>query len=357
MRARRLPTLAAIVPLLLVLCCSQYEESPPSSAAGPSSEGEAHPLELRPQPWQRRGEPILSIETTKQAWSKTMLYSPSVVVVDGVFKMWYVGSAGDYKREHGVLNIGYAESQDGVHWKAHQGNPVLRGKDIPFAPDFQTPYVLFDQEEQIYKMWFIGMYIDSERMDQTLGYATSADGISWDVHPEPLYWSGRSPSVIKEGPNRYRMWMNSRPSRDTDDMVLYGYIYEFTSSDGIHWERGEEPVILPSGKAYQGVIYPYVLKEQDTFHIWYGSYEESLERFHLYSATSQDGSDWTLRHDNAAFSARDDAEAFDAKYVSTPWVVSLKDRYLLYYSARDNRTVDGGNIYQHIGLAEIPKPN
>ena len=78
MRVRRLPALAAIVPLLLVLCCSPYEESPSSSAAGPSSEGEAHPLELRPQPWQRRGEPILSIETTEQVWSKTMLYSPSV---------------------------------------------------------------------------------------------------------------------------------------------------------------------------------------------------------------------------------------------------------------------------------------
>ena len=353
-----LPRLIAIVALLVFLSCGlQQEEGPASSPEGASSGSQAYALDPRPQPWQRREKPILSIEMTKQAWSKTMLYSPTVVVVDGVFKMWYVGSAGDYHGEHGVLNIGYAESEDGVHWKAHQGNPVLEGKDIPFAPDFQTPFVLFDEEEQAYKMWFVGMYIDDQRMDQMLGYATSTDGIQWNVHPEPLYWSGRSPSVIKEGPNRYRMWMNSRPSRDTDDMVLYGYIYEFTSPDGIQWERGAEPVIEPSGKAHRGVIYPFVLKEEDTFHIWYGSYEESGKRFHLYSATSQDGSDWKLRHDDAAFSARDDSQAFDAKYVSTPWVLSLKDRYLLYYSARDQREVPGGNIYQHIGLAEIPKRN
>ena len=353
-----LPRLIAIVTLLVFLSCGlQREDRPASSAAGPSSGSQAHPLDLRPQPWQRRQEPILSADTTQQDWSNTMFYSPSVVYVDGVFKMWYVGSKGDYHADHGVLNIGYAESDDGVQWKEYSENPVLLAKDIPFAPDFQTPYVLFDGEEQIYKMWFVGLYIDDQRMDQMLGYATSADGIDWSIHPEPLYWSGRSPSVIKEGPNRYRMWMNSRPSRDTDDMVLYGYIYEFTSTDGIRWERGDEPVILPSGKAHQGVIYPYVLKEQDTFHIWYGSYEESLKRFHLYSATSENGSDWKLRHDNAAFSARDDSQAFDAKYVSTPWVLSLEDRYLLYYSARDEREVPGGNIYQHIGLAEIPKRN
>ena len=356
MRTERLPTVSVIVVLLLSQSCgSRVSEGPDSSTGSRSSGSEVHPLDLRPQPWERRQEPILSIETTKQPWSTTMFYSPSVVVVDGVFKMWYVGSEGDYKTDHGVLNIGYAESQDGIHWNEHPGNPVLRGKEIPFAPDFQTPYVLFDEEEQTYKMWFVGLYIDDQRMDQMLGYATSADGIDWSVHPEPIYWSGRSPSVIKDGPNSYRMWMNSRPSRDTDDMVLYGYIYEFTSPDGIHWQRGDKPVIVPSDKAHQGVIYPYVLREQDTFRIWYGSYEESGRKFHLFSATSPDGSDWDLRHEQAAFSAREDSKAFDAKYVSTPCILSLEDRYLLYYSARDQRQVDGGNIYQHIGLAEIPK--
>ena len=348
MRTPRVPALLAIAPLLLVFCGSHHEESPPPDS-------ESHPLELRPQPWQRRENPVLSADTTRQNWSSTMLYSPTVVRVDGVFKMWYVGSMGDYHADHGVLNIGYAESEDGLQWQEYAGNPVLLAEDLPFATDFQTPFVLFDEEERIYKMWFISLYLDDQRMDQMLGYATSTDGIDWSIHPEPIFWSGRSPSVIKERPDRYRMWMNSRPSPETDDMDLYGYIYEFTSSDGIEWEGGDEPVIVPSGKAHEGVIYPYVLKEEDTFRIWYGSYEESGRRFHLYSATSKNGSDWELRHDGAAFSARDDSQAFDAKYVSTPWVLSLEDRYLLYYSARDSRTVESGNIYQHIGLAEIPK--
>ena len=346
MRTPRLPALLAVAPLLLVFCGAQHEESPLPDSGD-------HPLELRPQPWQRRGTPVLSADTTQQSWSSKMLYSPTVVHVDGVFKMWYVGSEGDYAAEHGVLNIGYAESEDGVQWQEYAGNPILVAKDLPFATDFQTPFVLFDEEERIYKMWFISLYLDDQRMDQMLGYATSTDGIDWSIHPEPIYWSGRSPSVIKEGPDRYRMWMNSRPSPETDDMDLYGYIYEFASSDGIEWERGDEPVIVPSGKAHEGVIYPYVLKEEDAFRIWYGAYDESDTRFHLFSATSKNGSDWMLRHDGEAFSAHGDPRSFDAKYVSTPWVLSLEDRYLLYYSARDYRTVETGNIYQHIGLAEI----
>jgi predicted GH43/DUF377 family glycosyl hydrolase len=338
------------------LCCGT---EPTREVAASSTLTSSRPLDQRPQPWQRRDKPIVSIDTMKQEWSKNILYSPTVIVVNGVFKMWYVGSAGDYYHGPGVMNLGYAESTDGIHWKEYAGNPILTGKDLPFAPDFQTPFVLFDQDERIYKMWFVGLHLDikNKKMDQLLGYATSPDGVHWKIHPEPIYWSGRSPSIIKEGPNRYRMWMNSRPSPDTNDMDLYGYIYEFKSSDGIRWERGAESVIRPSEKAVRGVIYPYVLKEDDGYRMWYGSFNDPAvdDRFHIYSAASKDGSHWKIRHDEAAFAALPGSGRFDSKFVSTPRVVSMKDRYLLYYSARDDRAVDGGNFYQHVGLAVIPK--
>jgi len=347
--------LTSVALLLAGLCCGTEPKREGAASSTPTSQ----PLDRRPQPWQRRDEPIVSIDTTKQAWSKSLLYSPTVVVVKGVFKMWYIGSAGDYHRGSGVMNLGYAESGDGIHWKEYAGNPILTGNDLPFAPDFQTPFVLFDEDEKIYKMWFVGLYLDAgnKKMDQQLGYATSPDGTHWKIHSEPIYWSGRSPSVIKEGPNRYRMWMNSRPSPTTNDMDLYSYIYEFASSDGIRWERGAEPAIQPSGKAVRGVIYPYVLKEDGGYCMWYGSFNDPAvdDNFHVYSATSKDGSHWKVRHDEAAFAALSGSGRFDSKFVSTPRVLSLNDRYLLYYSARDNRAVHGGNIYQHLGLAVIPK--
>jgi hypothetical protein len=88
----------------------------------------------------------------------------------------------------------------------------------------------------------------------------------------------------------------------------------------------------PSGKAVRGVIYPYVLKEDDGYRMWYGSFNDSAvdDRFHIYCAASKDGSHWKIRHDEAAFAALPESGRFDSKFVSTPHVVSV-DRYLLYF--------------------------
>ena len=75
-------------------------------------------------------------------------------------------------------------------------------------------------------------------LGQKLGYATSSDGLAWEVYPEPIYPSGRGPCVLKEGPTAYRMWMCSSPSLDGEFGDLVGNIYHFKSTDGIAWTRG-----------------------------------------------------------------------------------------------------------------------
>ncbi len=110
---------------------------------------EPHPFDLRPQPWQQR-QPVLSALTTKQAWCRVVLYSPAVLFKDGKFRIWYIGtSAGS--RGPGMA-MGYAESDDGIHWTEHADNPILTDDDIPWGEGWQTPFVLFDQEEKVYKM-------------------------------------------------------------------------------------------------------------------------------------------------------------------------------------------------------------
>jgi len=228
---------------------------------------------------------------------------------------------------------------------------------------------LFDKDEKIYKMWFVcgrGVLRDKNRkvieLDQRLGYATSADGIRWKVHPKPIFGSARSPSVIKEGPRKYRMWMGSNPNPQQEWSDIYKNIFEFTSTDGIHWKRGAKPVIRPSGKA-KTTIYPFVLRERGLYYMWYGCHVPG--GFELFCATSKDGSQWTVDHGQSAFSARRDKNAFDGRYTSTPCVVRMPDRYLLYYSARDWKTTytdnkgrkgkDGAGIYAHIGVAVMPR--
>ena len=333
-----------------------------------AEKGNPHSFDTRPQPWTRRTQAILSALTTSEDWCKVVLYSPTVIFHDGKFRMWYLGTSTTTRRANTAL--GYAESTDGITWQAHRSNPILTGDDIPWGVLVQTPHILFDPDESLYKMWFVSGQVQKtdERgrvteIDQQLGYAVSRDGLVWNIHPKPIYKSGRSPSVIKEGPGAYRMWMGSRPDPTGDSGDLFSNIFEFTSVDGIHWQRKKKPAIQPSGKI-RTAIYPFVLKENNTWHMWYGGHIEG-GMFELFCAKSKNGSAWEINHDQAAFPARTGKAAFDSRYTSTPCIVTMPDRYLLYYSARDWITNyvdgkgvkhrDGASPYAHIGVAVIAR--
>ncbi|MDG1894458.1 MAG: hypothetical protein P8J37_06100 [Fuerstiella sp.] len=199
------------------------------------------------------------------------------------------------------------------------------------------------------------------RQCQQLGYATSPDGIRWTVRDKPLYRSGRSPSIIREAPDRYRMWMGSKPDFDVASGGLYGNIYKFHSVDGTSWTRSAQPVLRPAAPA-RSVVYPFVIREGDTWYIWHGCHVDG-GRFELFCAASKDGTDWSVDHSRPAFPAAEGKQRFDSRYTSTPCIVRLQDRLLLYYSARDWQTEyidgsgkkrrDGAGVYSHIGVAEL----
>ncbi len=321
----------------------------------------------RPQPWTRRERPILSALTTKQAWAKVTLYSPHVIRMNGVYKMWYVGNASATRRPD--LVIGYATSRDGIDWTPYKQNPILTLKDLPWGSFWQTPCVRYDADERVYKMWFTSLS-DTKTNDegrlisgvQQLGYATSDDGIRWKIRARPIFPYGRSPCVIKEGAGKYRMWMNSGPLKDGKHSGLFRYIYEFASTDGIRWKQAPRPAIAPSG-LIRTVVYPYVVRRGERYFMWYGGHVAG-GRFELFCAESADGSTWKTDHQRPAFPAATDKNRFDGRYTSTPCVVPESDRMLLFYSARDlsneyldgegKTRRDGAGVYQHIGVATHP---
>jgi sucrose-6-phosphate hydrolase SacC (GH32 family) len=316
--------------------------------------------------WQRSQQPALSAMTTEQTWCRVTLYNPTVICVDGVYKMWYLGNSSRTRNDD--MSLGYAESDDGLHWRAYADNPILRTGETPVGPTWQTPHVLFDAAEGIYKMWFIMSQRLQENgqlgLRQLLGYATSPNGLQWDIHPEPIYPSGRRPCVLKDGPNSYHMWMNSAPEADDDFRAMARYIYHFTSTDGLNWNRDPEPVVR-ANETQRSIVYPYVLQNNNQYTMWYGCHVEG-GIFEIFSSTSTDGLNWTDHFDQAAFPATRDPNHFDGRYTSTPCVVDDKDRYLLYYSARDQGNiygagdgtiqVDQDGIYRHIGVAVCAKP-
>jgi len=126
--------------------------------------------------WQRRKQPVFSAMTDRREWRSVQVYNPTVIHHDGLYRMWFLGNGTATRTSD--MDLGYAESEDGVHFVEHalspilrarfcapdSARPILRAQDLPWGRAWQTPHVIFDPDENLYKMWFI--MADSERVDE-----------------------------------------------------------------------------------------------------------------------------------------------------------------------------------------------
>jgi hypothetical protein len=78
--------------------------------------------------WQVTERPALQLS---QPWEAEVLVYPTVLVVDGVYLMWYGSYHNAVRRE--TTAIGFAVSTDGKTWHKHPANPVL-------LPDANRPW-------------------------------------------------------------------------------------------------------------------------------------------------------------------------------------------------------------------------
>lgn len=305
--------------------------------------------------------------TTDQAWCRVQLYYPTVVFAQGRYRMWYLGNRTATRTAD--MCLGYAESADGLTWTPHAANPILTAADLPFGSSWGSPHVIHDEEEGLFRMWFVslaGRRSDEGRLvdiDQKLGYASSPDGLAWDVHPEPLLPEGHGPFVMKDGPGAWRMWMNSARDPDGGFEKRASHIYRFESADGLSWRRDPEPM-LSATETRRSVIYPWVMRDRGGYTMWYACHVGG-SLFEIFCSTSEDGLSWNHHLEEPVLPATRDPNDFDGRYTSTPCVLDDGDRYLMYYCTRDHGNLygagdgtvlfDRGGVYRHIGVAHSPK--
>ena len=126
------------------------------------------------------------------------------------FHMWYTGVPDQMPRIH---RVGYATSDDGIHWKKFEGNPVMNiGK--PGSWDSRwvvASTIIFNGAS--FEMWYYGF----NDVMQGIGYATSKDGVNWNkYHGNPIIeagelgawdsWYATYGQVESIGDSVYRMW-------------------------------------------------------------------------------------------------------------------------------------------------------
>ena len=199
---------------------------------------------------------------------------------DGKWHMWFTGQARGYSW------IGYATSDDGMHWKRVSDQPVLYSERPFEGPSVMCPFVMWDEEMQLYRMW----YAAGEQYEpNVLAYATSKDGIHWDKLPaNPIFVGFKDQAYEKDrvGPCQivradgwYYMFYVGFRNEDSATIHLA------RSRDGIQdWQRFDKNPIVwqkPWGKSFdRDACYKHsVLPMGDGWMLWYNGrcdIEESI---------------------------------------------------------------------------------
>ncbi|MEE2828593.1 MAG: hypothetical protein VX498_05365 [Myxococcota bacterium] len=122
-----------------------------------------------------------SSDTEAQAWERTSIDDFDIIQREifgaPFYQMWYSGIGGDGANDG--FEIGYALSMDGIEWKRHPYNPVLRRGSRPDSFDrdhSRVACVAFDGDKGVFHLWYKG----DGTAGTTFGHASSADGIFWD---------------------------------------------------------------------------------------------------------------------------------------------------------------------------------
>ncbi len=242
---------------------------------------------------------VLFSDDGRQTWKKvtnpiprymdvglTNVFSPSVIKYNNRYYMFF--------RNFSNGNIYVSYSFDGLVWfdstQILSYNVHIDGYDDIYICD---PHVMYDEEEEVFKMWLVGRKTGSQ--DRIL-YTTSPTIDVWGTPPElviNIQVEGKSdttgvfsPSIVKESENLYRIWYVGY--NGSTNKILHA-----RSNDGKIWTNTQ--VVLSSNPlnlyCSDYVADPHVIKDGSIYRMWISGSASNKSRI-LYSQ-SNDGYIWS----------------------------------------------------------------
>lgn len=293
---------------------------------------------LGPQKWERDlKEPTLSL-AEPGTFDDTHMFAPCVAKEGDQYLLWYCGSTGnalDVSQERvpdeRVFKLGLATSRDGLRFERRQ-RPVMEIQ----SPDrsILTPCILRAsdgtpiREDGKLRMWFTSSDFSGRTGGHALQEATSKDGESWSEPSAIQIPKAYAPSVLKSS-DGYQIWYT--------DVTKFPWTFRHAkSSDGSTWDITPEPV-LTLGQPWEEriLVYPCVIKVDDCYLMWYGSYlDDGRQKTAIGFAASDDGIHWYKHPDNPVFSPRED-RPWESHYVGNCSVIREPNgKFRMWYASR-----------------------
>lgn len=292
------------------------------------------PAELSPwlteQVWERDTDgPVISLGHSGD-FDDTHLFAPAVADTPHGFQLWYCGSQGTVARR--VFAMGLATSSDGRVFRKHPSNPVYRfgdGRHSVLTPTLlRRPDGTVLREAGRYRLWFSSTWFEGPSGLHQLHETSSEDGVDWSEPSPPQLKHVYAPTILKTS-DRYEMWY-SDVSRDPWS------VRHAVSPDGLRWDVTEDPVLVLDQEWEQGrLFYPTVLKIEDVYLMWYGSYSTRRpQTTSLGFAVSRDGVTWFRHPDNPVLEP-DPNRPWESHYVTSQSVMQLPDgSFRMWYASR-----------------------
>lgn len=268
--------------------------------------------------------PILS---PTEEWEGKDVLEPTVLFEDGIFKMWYTGGL--------PAALGYATSEDGIHWIKHESNPI-------YGLGFGDEKEAVRQNNVIkYKDTYYLFYVSDSK---NMYLATSIDGITFKKHPE---------AVLKHDLNSWDANMANSYQWVDDDGKWY-MIYESQYNDSLSlWHMGlayadspfkwykysHNPLLsIQKGEGMFGG--PWVEKIDDTYYLFHHAavVKDNLPT-DIYLHYSKDLQNW-YSHSSEPLVKRTQPE-WELDQVADPSLVEANGRTYMFYDGNDN-TVETG---------------
>ena len=272
--------------------------------------------------------------------------------------MMYYG--GEDSASH-LREIGLATSTDGMNWTRNASPVITPGAAGEFdSAQIFYPSVAYDGTT--YFMWYMG----ANQTCNSIGAATSTDGINWTKHTGPVNLGdcttggkNYAPGPVIYNNGTFTMWY-WLPSGVT--------IGTATSTDGINWTDNGPVNFSAPFSPYISIDRPSVVYDGTSYRMWFGMTfpVSSNGTATFYStrmgfASSTDGINWTPYNSTSGATypifARGSAGAWDRPGVGQPWVILDNGTWRMWYSGgRVNSLAPGTFSYVEgsIGYAAIP---
>ena len=256
----------------------------------------------------------------------------SVPATEKVFKMWYRHGYSSWT----VMNLGYAESLDGISW--------TEGTDTVFGFAIACPSVA-----KISSTYYLSLKDSTNHID----IYSSTNGVSWTIFKNDALAAGAYPAwdsdnfgntfLWKEGSTWYLLYEAKSLAMSVWNTGLA------TSSDGLTWTKyGSNPVLGNNGFEFSG---PFLYQaDNGTYYCWGHSGNASTKPTDFYRFHSADLHTWVMDGTSNTYTRK---YAFEGAGLSDSQVgdcsmVEANGNTYFFYGANTGQDFSD---FQYIGLA------